>query len=190
MSQSSNSEFTSSSNGKKLTLPELERFLWESANILRGRIDSSDYKNYIFGLLFLKRISDVFEEVAEGIEKETGDKELAWEDPDEHEFFVPPRTRWSHLRKITQDIGEAINKASEALEEANPELEGVLVAVDFNNKDRLPDRTLSRLLDHYSTYRLRNSDLYEPDILGRAYEYLIKQFANEVGNQGSFRFAI
>ena len=173
-----------STNGKKLTLPELERFLWESANILRGRIDSSDYKNYIFGLLFLKRISDVFEEEAEDIEKETGDKELAWEDPDEHEFYVPSRTRWPHLRKITQDIGEAINKANEALEEANPDLEGVLVAVDFNNKDRLPDRTLSRLLDHFSTYRLRNGDLYEPDILGRAYEYLIKQFADDAGKKG------
>jgi type I restriction enzyme M protein len=174
----------SSTSEKKLTLPELERFLWESANILRGRIDSSDYKNYIFGLLFLKRISDVFEEEAEEIEKQTGDRELAWEDPDEHEFYVPSRGRWLSLRKITQDIGETINKANEALEEANPELEGVLVAVDFNNKDRLPDRTLSRLLDHFSTYRLRNSDLYEPDILGRAYEYLIKQFADDAGKKG------
>lgn len=184
MPQNSNTEFTSSSSEKKLTLPELERFLWESANILRGRIDSSDYKNYIFGLLFLKRISDVFEEEAEKIEQETGDKELAWEDPDEHEFYVRPRARWPHLRRTTQDIGEAINKANEALEEDNPELEGVLVAIDFNNKDRLPDRTLSRLLDHFSTYRLRNNDLYEPDILGHAYEYLIKQFADDAGKKG------
>jgi type I restriction-modification system DNA methylase subunit len=81
MAQVNHVKATASKNGRKLTLPELERFLWESANILRGKIDSSDYKNYIFGLLFLKRISDVFEEEAERIEKETSDKELAWDEP-------------------------------------------------------------------------------------------------------------
>lgn len=170
--------------GHKLAQQELESHLWESANILRGSIDAADYKNYIFGLLFLKRLSDVFEEEAERIEKETGDKELAWEEPDEHQFFVPMRARWSELRKVTQNVGDFINKANDALEEHNPLLEGVLASVDFNVKDRLPDATLLKLLDHFSRYRLRNDDLSEPDLLGRAYEYLIAQFADDAGKKG------
>jgi len=170
--------------GHKLTQQELESHLWESANILRGSIDASDYKNYIFGLLFLKRLSDVFVEEAERVEKETGDKQLAWDDPDEHQFFVPKKARWSELRKITQNVGESINKANDALEEANSILEGVLASVDFNVKDRLPDATLLKLIDHFSIYRLRNSDLSEPDLLGRAYEYLIGQFADDAGKKG------
>ena len=171
--------------GHKLTQQELESHLWESANILRGSIDASDYKSYIFGLLFLKRLSDVFVEEAERIEKETGNKALAWEDPDEHQFFVPKRARWSELRKIAHDLGDAIDKANDALEEANPQkLEGVLANINFNDKERLPDATLLKLLDHFSRFRLRNEDLSEPDLLGRAYEYLIAQFADDAGKKG------
>jgi type I restriction enzyme M protein len=170
--------------GPKLTQQQLETHLWKAADILRGSIDSSDYKNYIFGLLFLKRLNDVFEEEAEKIEQETGSRKAAWEDQDEHEFFVPPRARWEQLRKTTSDIGAVINKANEALEEQNPALEGVLAVTDFNRKDVLSDHVLSRLLIHFSAYRLRNSDLSEPDLLGRAYEYLIKQFADDAGKKG------
>ncbi len=170
---------------EKITLEKLEAHLWESANILRGGIDASDYKNYIFGLLFLKRLSDVFDEEGERIEKETKDKELAWKTPDEHEFFVPRKAHWNYIKTKTQNLGELLNKANEALEEKNVEkLEGVLSVTDFNDKDRLPDETLSKLIVHFSKLSLRNENLSEPDILGRAYEFLIAQFADDAGKKG------
>ncbi len=170
---------------EKVNLESLKSHLWKSADILRGHIDAADYKNYIFGLLFLKRISDVYEEEAEKIMQKTGDKKLAYEDPDYHDFSVPKKARWDHLKSLTQDIGSAINKANDALEEENPEsLEGVLSAVDFNDKDRLPDHILSQLINHFSKIRLRNADLEKPDILGDAYEYLIAQFASSAGKKG------
>lgn len=169
----------------KMTLEQLEAHLWESANILRGSIDASDYKNYIFGLLFLKRLSDVFDEEGERIEKETGDKKLAWKTPDEHEFHVPDKAHWKYLKTKTQNLGEMLNIANEALEEKNVgKLEGVLSATDFNDKDRLPDEILAKLIAHFSKISLRNKDLSDPDILGRAYEFLIAQFADDAGKKG------
>lgn len=169
----------------KINLEILESHLWKSADILRGHIDAADYKNYIFGLLFLKRISDCFEEEAEKIFQEKGGKELAYEERDNHDFFVPEKARWDYLKSRTQNIGEAINKANDLLEEENPEsLEAVLSAVDFNDKDRLPDNILSQLVNHFSQIRLRNEDLEKPDILGSAYEYLIAQFASSAGKKG------
>ena len=170
---------------EKISLETLKSHLWESANILRGSIDAADYKNYIFGMLFLKRLSDVFEEEAERFESVTGNKKVAWNDPDEHEFFVPEKARWDHIKAHTQNLGEILNKANEALEERNTAtLEDVLTATDFNDKDRLPDVVLSKLIVHFSKIRLRNEDLSEPDILGRAYEYLIGQFADDAGKKG------
>jgi type I restriction enzyme M protein len=167
----------------KLTQQQLESHLWESANILRGSIDSSDYKNYIFGLLFLKRLNDVFVETAKRIEEEEGD-DYGWYDRDEHQFFVPERARWENIQTITQDIGDAINKAFEALEEENAALQGVLANIDFNDKEKLPDKLLQQLIQHFSAIDLSNGNLSEPDILGRAYEYLIKQFADDAGKKG------
>lgn len=169
----------------EVSLETLKSHLWESANILRGSIDAADYKNYIFGLLFLKRLSDVFEEEGERIDRETGNKEVAWNDPDEHEFFVPEKARWDFIKTHTQNLGEILNKANEALEEENTAtLEDVLTATEFNDKDRLPDTVLSKLITHFSKIRLRNEDLSDPDILGRAYEYLIAQFADDAGKKG------
>ena len=97
----------------KIDVEKLKSHLWESANILRGSIDAADYKNYIFGMLFLKRLSDVFEEEGERIEKETGNKQLAWNDPDEHEFYVPEKARWNYIKERTQNLGEIINVANQ-----------------------------------------------------------------------------
>ncbi len=169
----------------KTDLETLKAHLWESANILRGSIDASDYKNYIFGLLFLKRLCDVFDEESEKLKKE---KYVDLKDPDNYSFYVPEKAHWSYLKTLTQNLGEAINKTNDALEEANPEmLEGVLSTVDFNDKDRLPDVILSALIAHFSKIQLGNRDLENPDILGDAYEYLIAQFADYAGKkEGEF----
>jgi len=167
---------------RKIDLETLKSHLWESANILRGSIDASDYKNYIFGMLFLKRLSDVFDEEIDKLKKE---KYVDLKDPDNYSFYVPKEAHWSYLKTLTQNLGEKINIANEALEEANPEtLEGVLSTVDFNDKDRLPDVTLSALITHFSKIQLANRDLENPDILGDAYEYLIAQFADDAGKKG------
>jgi type I restriction enzyme M protein len=172
-----------------LTPSKLNNHLWAAADILRGSIDSSDYKNYIFGFLFLKRLSDRFEEEAEQLVAQGEDEDVAWADPDEHQFFVPKRARWKEMSKLTKDIGDALNKACAALEEANATLEGVLLGIDFNDSRKLGDSKqrdsiLHRLIGHFSELSLRNSELSEPDMLGRAYEYLIEKFADDAGKKG------
>ncbi|MEH6948312.1 type I restriction-modification system subunit M [Bacillus sp. JJ634] len=170
----------------KLTLQELESHLWKSADILRGSVDSSDYKNYIFGLLFLKRLSDTFEEQRMNLIQEHGKEigALLADDPEQYQFFVPEAARWEEIRKHAEDIGSAINVAFETLENENATLEGVLTPIDFNRKEVLTDSVLQRLLQHFSLLDLSNQNLSEPDMLGRAYEYLIKMFADDAGKKG------
>ena len=172
-----------------LNVSQLERYLWSAADILRGSIDSSDYKSYIFGLLFLKRLSDRFEEEAEKLIGDGVSEEVAWADPDEHPFFVPDRARWPTIQKQATNLGETLNKACAALEEQNSALEGVLAGIDYNDERKLGDAknrdtVLARLVQHFSQISLRNDRMAEPDLLGRAYEYLIEQFADDAGKKG------
>jgi len=165
-----------------ISLSALETWLWDSADILRGSIDSSDFKNYIFGLLFLKRTNDVFEEEVEQIMKtEHCSREEAEEDT---YFHIPREARWSLLTGKTENIGEALDKAFAAIERENTQLEGVMTAIKFGDKEKLSDDVLQRLLRHFNQYSLRNADLYTPDVLGDAYEYLIKMFADDAGKKG------
>ena len=115
--------------------------------------------------------------------------DVAWTDPDEHQIFVPARARWAGLRTTATDIGDTLNKACAALEEQNSALEGVLAGIDYNDERKLGDAkshdtVLARLVQHFSQVSLHNDQLAEPDFLGRAYEYLTEQFADDAGKKG------
>lgn len=169
-------------SNKKLTLDTLESWLWDSANILRGSIDSSDFKNYIFGLLFLKRSNDVFEEEVETIMNRDG---VSRQDAEDETYFqLPIESRWETIKKETENIGIALDKAFAAIERENTSLEGVMTATKFGDKEKLSDELLQRLLRHFNQHSLRNEHLASNELLGDAYEYLIKQFADDAGKKG------
>ncbi|HAW49637.1 TPA: type I restriction-modification system subunit M [bacterium] len=166
---------------EKITLPELEQYLWRAADILRGPIEVSEYKNYILTLLFYKRLSDVYlEEYEETLEKYK-DKEIAKEKF--HRFNIPEGCLWDDVRKIGANIGETINKTLDNITRVNPELDGVLNRTDFNDKEKLTEDRIVKLMEHFSAIKLGNCNV-EPDVLGQAYEYLIKQFADTAGKKG------
>ncbi len=171
-----------SGDGEPLTLQQLETHLWESANILRGKIDSSDFKHYIFGLLFFKRLCDVWQEEYDERLRRYGDPERA-ADPTEHRFHLPAHASWDAVRRHKRHIGRHLTAAFRAIEQTNLSLMGVFQDVDFDNPERFPDATLEHLLSHFEKHRLRNADV-EPDMLGNAYEYLIGQFADDAGKKG------
>lgn len=172
---------------EKISLDELKNWLWGSANIMRGTVDSSDFKNYIFGLIFLKRLSDVFDERIAAIMKDEKCSEalaMALIKEDNPEQFVPEQARWSNLVKKTENVGESIDEAFAEIERQNPSLEKVLTAIQFGDKDKLSNELLMRLLRHFNRHKLGNKNLYKADLLGDAYEYLIGMFADDAGKKG------
>lgn len=160
---------------------ELENYLWGAAVILRGLIDAGDYKQYIFPLVFLKRISDVYDEERAAALDTYGDEDLA-DLPENHRFAIPDGCHWSDVRAVTENIGVTVLRAMRAIESANPDtLPGVFGDGDWGNKNLLPDATLADLIEHFSTQTLSISNLPE-DELGNGYEYLIKKFADDSGH--------
>ena len=158
---------------------DLEQWLWAAANILRGPVDSADFKAYIFPLLFLKRLSDVYdEEFAEALELSNNDEEFA-QLAEQHRFQIPQGAHWSDIRKVNQNVGTAIGKAMRAIERANPNnLFQIFGDVQWSNKARLPDSLLRDLVEHFSGKNL-SANIVPDDMLGDAYEYLIKKFADK-----------
>ena len=166
---------------KLITLSELEAYLWGAANLMRGSIDAGEYKNYIFPLLFVKRLSDVYdEEFEEALEASGNDEEFAAL-PEQHAFQVPKEAHWKQIREKNAEVGRAIQNAMRAIETANPRLEGVFGDAQWTNSNRLSNSMLRNLIEHFSMYDLRIANVPE-DELGQGYEFLVKKFADDAGH--------
>ena len=165
-------------NNGLLNISTLSSHLWEAANILRGPVDAADFKTYIFPLLFFRRICAVYdEEFKIALLESDGDMEYA-QFPENHRFQVPEGCHWNDVRAMNANIGYALQKAMRCIEQANPDtLHGIFGDAQWTNKDRLSDRLLKDLIEHFSSLELGN-EYCKADILGQAYEYLIKKFAD------------
>ncbi|BFH11534.1 type I restriction-modification system subunit M [Paenibacillus melissococcoides] len=167
---------------ERITIEELQSYLWNSAVLLRTNIDAGAYKQYIFPLLFFKRISDVYDEECEQILEEYGGDAEALEWEENHRFIVPEGAHWRDVRAVSENVGVAIVNAFRKIENANSDkLQGVFGDGAWTNKNRLPDRLLKELIEHFSTKTLSIKNCPE-DELGQGYEYLIKKFADDSGH--------
>jgi type I restriction enzyme M protein len=162
--------------------PELESYLWGAATVLRGTIDAGDYKQFIFPLLFFKRISDVWdEEYRRALDESGADLEYA-AFAENHRFQLPDHAHWPDIRAVTTNVGQALRGAMRAIEQANPDkLYGAFGDAQWTNKERLADETLRDLIEHFSEQTLSTANVPE-DQFGQAYEYLIKRFADDSGH--------
>lgn len=166
----------------RITLDDLKSYLWNSAVLLRTHIDAGSYKQYIFPLLFFKRISDVYDEECIQILSDYDGDEDALEFPENHRFSVPKGYHWRDIRCISENLGVAIVNAFRAIEKANiDKLVGVFGDGAWTNKRRLPDELLKDMIEHFSTLTLSIENCPE-DELGQGYEYLIRKFADDSGH--------
>ena len=166
---------------KHLSQKELESYLWGAATLLRGLVDASDYKQYIFPLLFFKRLSDVWEEDYKGAFEDSNDAGYATATANDR-FTIPAGAHWKDVRTAPKDVGRALLNAFQAIETANPQrLQGVFGNAPWTDKAQMPDATLKNLIEHFSKHTLSLANVPE-DELGNGYEYLIKQFADDSGH--------
>ncbi len=165
-----------------MTQKELESYLWGAATYLRGFIDAGDYKQYIFPLLFYKRICDVYdEEYEDAMAESDGDLEYAAFD-ENHRFKVPAEAHWKQVRQVTVNVGQAISNALNAIQKVNAQqLQGIFGDAEWTNKERLSDAMLCQLIEHFSSKNLNIKNVPN-DELGNAYEFLIKKFADDSGH--------
>ncbi len=170
---------------EKLSQQELEQSLWKAADILRGAVKPEKYGNYMLPLLFYKRLSDVWLEEYEQALKKYKKPEAA-KQKFVHKFVIPEECLWDDVRKETKNLGQRLNNVLEKIVKANPELEGVINRADFNKQEEIPHDRLIKLFEHFSQYKLENG-FVAPDVLGNAYEYLLKQF-NELAPQRAGEF--
>lgn len=164
-----------------INLKDLEAHLWHAAHIITGPIDASDYKTYIFPILFFKRICDVYDEEFEEAMEQVGDEELAKGDMF-HRIQIPANCHWKDVFAETKDIGQALKDSFRGIELENPQLHDIFGDASWTNKERLSDELLSTLLNHFNKVNLGVSSVRNDD-MGRAYEYLIKRFADKANKK-------
>lgn len=164
-----------------IKLKDLEAHLWHAAHIITGPIDASDYKTYIFPILFFKRICDVYDEEYASAMEQVGDEELA-KGTMFHRIQIPEECHWTHVFSHSKNVGQALTDAFRGIEQANTQLYGIFGDASWTNKDRLSDELLATLLNHFNKVKLGVSSVRDDD-MGRAYEYLIKRFADKANKK-------